>query len=510
MSAILEVRDLHTQFDTLDGVVRAVDGVSFDLAPGETLGIVGESGCGKSVTALSILRLIPPETGRIASGSIRFEGQELTTLSEAAMKALRGHRISMIFQEPMTSLNPVLTVGTQIAENVVRHLGVPWRAARERAREMLDLVQIADSRRRLDEYPHQLSGGMRQRVMIAMALSCDPQVLIADEPTTALDVTIQAQILDLMLALKEKTGTAIVLITHDLGVVAETTERVVVMYAGRKVEEAPVETLFEEPLHPYTRGLMRAIPRLDVEADAAGTRPRLQEIPGLVPLLTRPIVGCAFAPRCGFADRALPRRAAAARRCRGRPYGRLLGSRARQGKRAMSTAPVLEVEKLVKHFPIHGGLLQRRVGEVRAVDGVSFSIARGETLGLVGESGCGKSTIGKTVLKLIEPTAGRILLGGEDVTALKPGAMWPHRRRIQTIFQDPYSSMNPRLSAGTIVGEPLENFAITRGRETDDRVARLFERVGLGPTPCASTPTNSPADSASGWASPRRWRSTPT
>ena len=301
MSAILEVRDLHTQFNTLDGVVRAVDGVSFDVARGETLGIVGESGCGKSVTALSILRLIPAETGRIAQGSIRFEGTELTALAEEEMKSLRGHRISMIFQEPMTSLNPVLTVGTQIAENVVRHLGVPWSAARERAREMLDLVRIADAKRRLDEYPHQLSGGMRQRVMIAMALSCDPQLLIADEPTTALDVTIQAQILDLMLELKEKTGTAIVLITHDLGVVAETTERVVVMYAGRKVEEAPVEALFENPLHPYTRGLMRAIPRLDVEADAAGTRPRLQEIPGLVPILTRPIVGCAFAARCELA-----------------------------------------------------------------------------------------------------------------------------------------------------------------------------------------------------------------
>ena len=301
MSAILEVRDLHTQFNTLDGVVRAVDGVSFDVARGETLGIVGESGCGKSVTALSILRLIPAETGRIAQGSICFEGTELTALAEEEMKSLRGHRISMIFQEPMTSLNPVLTVGTQIAENVVRHLGVPWSAARERAREMLDLVRIADAKRRLDEYPHQLSGGMRQRVMIAMALSCDPQLLIADEPTTALDVTIQAQILDLMLELKEKTGTAIVLITHDLGVVAETTERVVVMYAGRKVEEAPVEALFENPLHPYTRGLMRAIPRLDVEADAAGTRPRLQEIPGLVPILTRPIVGCAFAARCELA-----------------------------------------------------------------------------------------------------------------------------------------------------------------------------------------------------------------
>jgi len=301
MDAILQVRDLRTQFDTLEGVVRAVDGVSFDLARGETLGIVGESGCGKSVTAMSILRLIPPETGRIASGSIRFEGEELTTLSEEQMKRLRGHRISMIFQEPMTSLNPVLTVGTQIAENVVRHMGVSKKVARERACEMLDLVRIADPRRRLDEYPHQLSGGMRQRVMIAMALSCDPQVLIADEPTTALDVTIQAQILDLMLDLKEKTGTAIVLITHDLGVIAETAQRVVVMYAGRQVEEAPVEALFDNPLHPYTRGLMRAIPRLDVDAEEGGRRPRLQEIPGLVPRLTQPIIGCAFAARCELA-----------------------------------------------------------------------------------------------------------------------------------------------------------------------------------------------------------------
>jgi peptide/nickel transport system ATP-binding protein len=281
--ALLEVRDLHTQFDTLDGVVRAVDGVSFDLASGETLGIVGESGCGKSVTALSILRLIPPETGRISAGSILFEGNDLARLGEQEMKRLRGHRISMIFQEPMTSLNPVLTIGTQIAENVVRHLGVSWKAARERSREMLDLVRISDSRRRLDEYPH-------------------PQVLIADEPTTALDVTVQAQILDLMLELKEKTGTAIVLITHDLGVVAETTQRVVVMYAGRKVEEAPVLALFDNPLHPYTRGLMRAIPRLDLDLEEAGGRPRLQEIPGLVPRLTQPIVGCAFASRCELAS----------------------------------------------------------------------------------------------------------------------------------------------------------------------------------------------------------------
>jgi len=299
--SLLEVADLKTHFFTLDGVVRAVDGVSFSLARGETLGIVGESGCGKSVTALSILRLIAPETGRVVGGSIKFDGQELTTLTEDEMRGLRGHKISMIFQEPMTSLNPVLTIGTQIAENVVRHTGASWRAGLDRAREMLDLVRIADPKRRIEEYPHQLSGGMRQRVMIAMALSCNPQVLIADEPTTALDVTIQAQILDLMLELKQKLDTAIVMITHDLGVIAETAQRVIVMYAGRKVEEATVDQLFTHPMHPYTRGLMRAIPRLDADAEAGGRRPRLQEIAGVVPTLIQPIPGCAFAPRCDFA-----------------------------------------------------------------------------------------------------------------------------------------------------------------------------------------------------------------
>jgi peptide/nickel transport system ATP-binding protein len=298
---LLEVRDLQTQFFTADGIVRAVNGVSFDLAAGETLGIVGESGCGKSVTALSILRLIAPETGRIVGGSIRFDGRELTALSTEEMRELRGHRIAMIFQEPMTSLNPVLTVGTQIAESVVRHMRLTWRAARDRAREMLELVRIADARRRLDDYPHQLSGGMRQRVMIAIALACNPKVLIADEPTTALDVTIQAQIIDLMLELQQKLGTAIMLITHDLGVVAETCDRVIVMYAGRMVEQAPAAGLFAHPLHPYTRGMLRALPRADLEGKSAGARPRLAEIPGIVPSLTQPIPGCAFVPRCGFA-----------------------------------------------------------------------------------------------------------------------------------------------------------------------------------------------------------------
>jgi peptide/nickel transport system ATP-binding protein len=297
---LLQVRDLQTHFFTADGIVRAVDGISFDLAAGETLGIVGESGCGKSVTALSILRLLPAETGRIVGGSIAFDGQELTTLPVAAMRGIRGRRIAMIFQEPMTSLNPVLTIGTQIAESVERHLGLSRRAAWDRAHEMLELVRIADARRRLAEYPHQLSGGMRQRVMIAIALACNPQVLIADEPTTALDVTIQAQILDLMLELKDKLGSAIILITHDLGVVAQTCERVLVMYAGRMVEQATAGELFARPLHPYTRGLLRALPGLDEDERAGSGRPKLAEIAGIVPDLSRPIVGCAFAPRCSF------------------------------------------------------------------------------------------------------------------------------------------------------------------------------------------------------------------
>ena len=299
---VLSVRDLRTQFFTRDGVVRAVDGVSFDLKRGETLCIVGESGCGKSVTALSILGLIPQGAGRIVGGSIKFEGTELTALSQREMRKIRGNRISMIFQEPMTSLNPVLTVGDQIAETLRIHQGLDHHAARSRAIEMLALVRIAEPHRRAGEYPHQLSGGMRQRVMIAIALACNPQVLVADEPTTALDVTIQAQILNLLLELKEKLGTAIILITHDLGVVAETAQRVIVMYAGRMAEEAPVDELLRNPKHPYTSGLIGSLPRRRVAGVARGrTRNRLQEIAGIVPSLREPIPGCAFAPRCHLA-----------------------------------------------------------------------------------------------------------------------------------------------------------------------------------------------------------------
>jgi len=295
---ILDVADLRTHFFTQDGVTRAVDGLSFSVGAGETLGIVGESGCGKSVTALSVMRLLPAGLGRTVGGTVSFEGRNLLELDEAEMRTIRGNRIAMVFQEPMTSLNPVLTVGEQIAEAVMIHQGKSRAETFARAAEMLTLVRIPDAARRVQDYPHQFSGGMRQRVMIAMALSCHPQLLIADEPTTALDVTIQAQILKLMLELKGSIGAAILLITHDLGVVAETCQRVIVMYAGRKVEEATVLELFDRPLHPYTRGLMASIPR-----HRRGVAParRLQEIPGMVPNLREPIAGCAFAPRCPLA-----------------------------------------------------------------------------------------------------------------------------------------------------------------------------------------------------------------
>ena len=306
---LLRVHDLKTHFHTRDGVVRAVDGVSFDVMPGETLAIVGESGCGKSVTAMSILRLLPMPPARIAGGRIEFEGRNLLDLSEPEMRKVRGNAISMIFQEPMTSLNPVLTIGRQISEALVLHRGMTEKAALVRAAEMLRKVRIPEAERRLAQYPHELSGGMRQRVMIAMALACGPRLLIADEPTTALDVTIQAQILELMHELRDETGASVILITHDLGVVAEIADRVVVMYAGRKVEEAPIEELFAAPRHPYTRGLLGSMPHLGDSVNETGKR--LVEIPGMVPSLKDPAPGCLFAPRCTNATERCAREAPA-------------------------------------------------------------------------------------------------------------------------------------------------------------------------------------------------------
>ncbi len=299
----LEVKDLQTWFYTRQGIVKAVDGVSFNLRKGETLGIVGESGCGKSITALSVMRLVPDPPGRIIGGRVTLDGRDLLDLDEAEMRLVRGNDISMIFQEPMTSLNPVLTIGYQIAEALILHRDLSRAEALSRAVEMLDMMRIPEPAQRAREYPHQLSGGMRQRAMIAMALACNPKVLIADEPTTALDVTIQAQILDLIVRLQQELGTAVILITHDLGVVAETTQRIIVMYAGRKVEEADVVPLFSNPMHPYTHGLMASVPRLAImSGEDSAAAERLEEIPGIVPPLNNLPPGCAFAPRCRFAD----------------------------------------------------------------------------------------------------------------------------------------------------------------------------------------------------------------
>ena len=562
---LLEIDNLSTFFDTLSGTVRSVNGVSYNLYAGETLGVVGESGCGKSVTALSVLRLIPTPPGRYAGGQIRYRGTNLLELSEKEMRRIRGNRISMIFQEPMTSLNPVLTVGRQIAETIMVHQKVGKRRAHAQALEMLELVQIAEPRRRIDEYPHQLSGGMRQRVMIALALACRPDVLIADEPTTALDVTIQAQILKLLGDLQKQLGMGVVMITHDLGVVAECCDRVVVMYAGRKVEEAPVAELFDNPAHPYTRALLAAMPAMGSQSR------RLEEIPGIVPALSNLGPGCSFAPRCRYATQRCrvevpPLRAFGeghmvacfeAERVTGRipalqedgaergvavvpavagaaedaveagqaaPAPEAAGvsdapvaaqdrngadvsnvnvldtpdrpdtdrpdrSNASDmpdtsGSRAAAEAPLLVVRDLKKYYAGSHSWFGKGAPQVQAVDGVSFTVGRGETLSLVGESGCGKSTTGKSIMHLIQPTAGSVQLDGEEITSLDAEQMRMRRRDMQIIFQDPYASLNPRMTAGQIVMEPMRNFpdadtGTARGRE--ERVAWLFSKVGLRP-----------------------------
>ena len=485
--ALLEIDTLQVHFATRDGVVRAVDGLSFAIGAGETLALVGESGCGKSVTSMSILRLVKEPPGRIA-GTIRFDGRDLLRLPEAEMRRLRGNDISMVFQEPMTSLNPVLTVGFQIGETLRLHQGLGRRAAEARAVEMLELVGIPAPARRVREYPHQLSGGMRQRVMIAMALACNPRLLIADEPTTALDVTIQAQILDLMRDLKTRLGSAILLITHDLGVVAEMAQRIVVMYAGRKVEEAAVRDLFARPLHPYTRGLLGAVPRLGSSLDPAASG-RLVEIPGQVPSLRAPIVGCAFAGRCPDVTDRSPRPARRRRPATSPPATTPNASAPRRSSRdrvahdkvrRMKTPPLLEANALRKHFPLRGGLFGRSRGVVHAVDGVTFTVDRGETLSVVGESGCGKSTVGRMILRLTDLTDGEVLLDGERIDNLPPRRLRPIRRRVQVVFQDPFSSLNPRMRVRDIIAEPIVNFGIARGRAAvDDRVATMLDTVRL-------------------------------
>ncbi|MDX2204226.1 MAG: ABC transporter ATP-binding protein [Hyphomicrobiaceae bacterium] len=485
---LIEISDLSVQFSTSHGTVRAVEGLSYAVAPGEMVAIVGESGSGKSVSALSIMRLLPPGTSRITSGSIRFDGRELLSLGEEEMRQIRGRDIAMIFQEPMTSLNPVLRIGLQITEPLSIHLGLDDEAARARAVELLTLVGITDPESRLSQYPHELSGGMRQRVMIAIGLACNPKLLIADEPTTALDVTIQAQILELMKDLSRRLGIAVILITHNLGIVARYADRVNVMYAARIVESGTAERVFARPLHPYTRGLLGAVPRLD-----RGRTTKLATIDGAPPNLLDPPAGCRFRPRCRFAIDACttppplePVETGHFAACyRAREVEVLDVEAAQAGtQRASAVAgdatPVLDVRHATKHFPVKGSLFAR-TRTIRAVNDVSLTLRQGETLGLVGESGCGKSTLGRLVLRLEEPTGGEIRFDGHDIAHLDRRAMIDVRRKMQVIFQDPYSSLNPRMTVGQIIAEPMRVHGVRAGRDVEARVTELLQLVGLYP-----------------------------
>jgi len=496
--AVLSIQDLTVEFDTPDGVVHAVDHVSYDVRPGEILGVVGESGCGKTVTALAVLGLVPRPPGRIVSGKILFDGNDLLAASRKELRRVRGSEIAMIFQDPQSSLNPVFTIGQQIADVLRAHdARVSARAVRARTVALLEMVGVPDAKARLGDYPHQWSGGMCQRAMIAMAMANRPRLLIADEPTTALDVTVQAQILDVLEAARRETGAATVLITHDLGVIAEAADRVIVMYAGRVVEAAGVERAFHAPRHPYTAGLMGSLPRLDAARD------RLVAIPGQPPSLVAVPHGCAFHPRCALrASRARcveepPPLVPAgsehhASACHfwdemdgadqpGTPPGPCAVVTATAAAHGDGGAEVLRVEDLVVRFPVRSNVLRRVVGAVHAVDGISFTLSAGETLGLVGESGCGKTTTALAIMRLVRPTGGRIVLGGVDVSAATRGQLRAVRRGAQVVFQDPYASVNPRLTVQSIVGEPLAIHGTADHRQRRARVAELLDLVGLSP-----------------------------
>ena len=492
---LLEVRDLHVRFETSRGTVRAVDGISYTVNRGEIVAIVGESGCGKSVSSLAIMRLLA-KTGRVTQGSITFDGRDLLALSAEEMREIRGRDIAMIFQEPMTSLNPVLSIGEQVMEPLLIHMKMTPDQAKARAVELLSLVGITDGPRRLEQFPHQLSGGMRQRVMIAIGLACNPKLLIADEPTTALDVTIQAQILELMKDLSRRLGIALVIITHNLGIVARYADRVNVMYAARIVEQGSADHVFLEPAHPYAIGLMRSIPRLDVPRGI-----KLETIEGLPPDLRNPPQGCRFAPRCPYrieactqTDPALvtiaPDHASACIRAKEIIAGALVPPQKTQDAGVAASAqngsePLLIVDHLKKYFTVKAagaGFLSSATATVKAVDDVSLYVEPGETLGLVGESGCGKTTVGRAVLKLDEATDGAIRFGGADITHASHADMRGVRRKIQVIFQDPYSSLNPRMTVGQIIGEPMRVYKLVDGKKQEHaRVEELLTQVGLFP-----------------------------
>ncbi|MSQ20772.1 MAG: ABC transporter ATP-binding protein [Betaproteobacteria bacterium] len=487
--AALVVTNLRTAIAGANETIHAVDGIDLSISPGQTFAIVGESGCGKSMTALSIMRLLP-DAARIIDGTVAVDGTDVLALPEAAMRNIRGRRVAMIFQEPATSLNPVLTVGRQIEEVLARHLGLQGPPARARAIELLEAVGLPDAASRIDDYAFQLSGGMKQRVMIAIALAGDPNVIVADEPTTALDVTIQAQVLDLLKAMQTKRGTAMLLITHDLGVVAAMAHRVAVMYAGEIVETGERAAFFARPSHPYSRKLFEALP---------GTAPRgtpLSVIPGQVPSLATAFVGCRFADRCDLVHERCRQAAPGwsslspghTVRCFAVEAGTKPPVRAVALPAAVSAAaagkpnasPLLEVRDLVVHFPIRKGVLKRTVGHVRAVDGVSLTIQRGQTLALVGESGCGKTTVGKAIVRLVAPTAGRLSINGVDLTNLGGSALRERRADFQIIFQDPFASLNPRMRIEDLLMEGMLTLGVLDNHASrSKRIDQLLDQVGL-------------------------------
>ena len=437
-NAIASIKNLRVEFQTKDGPVVGVEDVSFDVHPGETVCIVGESGSGKSVSSLSLMRLVEFGGGEIAGGQLVFDrkdggDQDLAQAPGDLMKQIRGNEIGMIFQEPMTALNPVFTVGRQLTEGLRIHKNMNKAQAEERALELLRQVRIPEPERRLKQYPHELSGGMRQRVVIAMAMACEPRLLIADEPTTALDVTIQAEILALMDRLKRETGTAVMFITHDMAVVAQMADRVVVMFRGNKVEEGTVQEIFENPQHEYTKALLAAVPKLGEMRGKSYPEP--MKLMGVENQKIEPIVG--------------------------------------------TDEVLLDVQNLTTRFPVKGGLLRRTISNVHAVEDVSFKVYKGQTLSLVGESGCGKSSAGRSILRLVEPMAGKVMFEGKDILGLNASEMHKARLDMQMIFQDPFASLNPQMQLMDQVAEPIRNYGLASGSELQDRVANLFDRVQL-------------------------------
>lgn len=486
---LLEVNGLKTWFASKDQPFRAVDGIDFSIRQGETFALLGESGCGKSISALSLLRLNPYPASKIVSGEIKLNGLDLLKLSEAEMESVRGRRVAMIFQEPQSSLNPVLTIGQQIGETLRWHFKLSAQDIQQRSVKLLDAVGIPDPERRLKEYPHQMSGGMKQRVMIAMALAGEPELLIADEPTTALDVTIQAQILDLLKQIQRDTGMAILLITHDLGVAAQMADQIAVMYAGQIVEQADRETFFANPKHPYAQKLFEALPS-EQKRDQ-----RLTVIKGSVPPLNQNFIGCRFADRCDYAwdhcHQHEPEWIATndtGVRCHlydpSVPASQTKAVKSLHASHLSDVVPsqihALDVRGLKVHFPIRKGIFQRQVGQVKAVDGVNLTLHNAETLALVGESGCGKTTVGKGILQLVKVTAGEVRFQGKVLNRLSQYELKPYRGQLQIIFQDPFSSMNPRMTVEQIIEEAI---CATKFRKDPAAMSKyvdsLLERVGL-------------------------------